>query len=97
MGGGGGGGGVLRDENLRVLGQVFWVKLKGPPMSCHDTWRFMGTSNPSYTSTYNLLRGLRGLLSRLRIRVISSQNLQVSQFFMVHIREVRSRHGLCHP
>ena len=25
------------------------------------TWRFMGTYNPNYKSTYNLLRGLRRL------------------------------------
>ena len=31
------------------------------------TWRFMGTYNPHYKSTYNLLRGLRGLISAVLI------------------------------
>ena len=39
----------------------------------------MGTYNHSYKSTYNLLTGLRGLVSRVGIRVISTMNLQVEQ------------------
>ena len=37
----------------------------------------MGTYNHSYKSTYNLLRELRGLISTVSIRVISTLNLQV--------------------
>ena len=37
----------------------------------------MGTYNHSYKSTYNLLRGLRGLISTVISRVISTMNLQV--------------------
>ena len=37
----------------------------------------MGTYNHSYKSTYNLLRGLKGLISRVIIKVISTMNLQV--------------------
>ena len=37
----------------------------------------MGTCNRRYKSTYNLLRGLRGLISAVVIRVIGSLNLQV--------------------
>ena len=33
--------------------------------------RFMGTYNHSYKSTYNLLRGLRGLIRTVIVRVIS--------------------------
>ena len=39
----------------------------------------MGTYNHSYKSTYNLLRGLRGLISTVITRVISTLNLQVGQ------------------
>ena len=35
-------------------------------------WRFMGTSNPNYKSTYNLLRGLRRFISTVIVRVISA-------------------------
>ena len=37
----------------------------------------MGTYNHSYKSTSNLLRGLRGLISTVISRVISTRNLQV--------------------
>ena len=37
----------------------------------------MGTYNHSYKSTYNLLRGLAGLISTVIISVISTLNLQV--------------------
>ena len=37
----------------------------------------MGTYNHRYKSTYNLLRGLRGRISAVISRVISSMNLQV--------------------
>ena len=37
----------------------------------------MGTYNHSYKSTYNLLRGLRGLISTAISRVVSTMNLQV--------------------
>ena len=43
------------------------------------TWRFMGTYSHSYKSTCNLLRGLRGLISAVRIRVISTLNLHVRE------------------
>ena len=34
------------------------------------TWRFMGTYNHNHKYTYNLLRGLRGLISAVIIGVI---------------------------
>ena len=37
----------------------------------------MGTFYPSYESTYNLLRGLRGLISAVIIGVTSTLSLQV--------------------
>ena len=37
----------------------------------------MGTASHSYKSTYDLLRGLRGLISTVIIRVISAMNPQV--------------------
>ena len=37
----------------------------------------MGTYNPSYKSTYNLLRGLRGLISTVINGVRGTLNLQV--------------------
>ena len=40
----------------------------------------MGTSNPNHKSTYNLLRGLRGLISI--IGVLSTLNLQVQRMPM---------------
>ena len=36
-------------------------------------WRFMGTSNPNDKSTYNLLRGLRGLIGTDWISTLSLQ------------------------
>ena len=36
------------------------------------TWRFTGTDDPGYTYTYNLLRGLRGLLGTAIVGVISA-------------------------
>ena len=36
----------------------------------------MGISNPNYKSTYNLLRGLRGLISAAITGFISTLNLQ---------------------
>ena len=39
----------------------------------------MGTYNPHDKSTYNLLRGLRGLMGTGIIGVISTLNLQVSE------------------
>ena len=38
----------------------------------------MGTYNHSYESTYNLLRGLRGLISTVIVRVISTLKVFVS-------------------
>ena len=35
----------------------------------------MGTYNHNYKSTYNLLRGLRGLISTVTIGVLSTLNL----------------------
>ena len=48
-----------------------------PAFGPESTWRFMGTYSHSDKSTYNLVRGLRGLLSTAIIRVISTLNLQV--------------------
>ena len=39
----------------------------------------MGIYNQSYKSTYNLLRGFRGLISTVISGVISTMNLQVSE------------------
>ena len=39
----------------------------------------MGTYNTSCKSTYNLLRGLRGLISTVILGVTSTLNLQVGQ------------------
>ena len=36
-----------------------------------STWRFMGSYHHRYASTYNLPRGLRGLISRVISRAIS--------------------------
>ena len=44
----------------------------------NPTWRFMGTYNARYKSTYHLLRGLRGLISTVMIGVTSTLNLQAS-------------------
>ena len=40
----------------------------------------MGTYNHNYQSTYNLLRGLRGLISAVIMGLISTLNLQVEKF-----------------
>ena len=44
------------------------------------TWRYMGTYNPNYKSTEELLGGLRGLLGRISsdiVGAVSSLNLPV--------------------
>ena len=38
----------------------------------------MDTSNPNYESTYDLLRGVRGLIRAVMNRVIGALNLQVN-------------------
>ena len=45
--------------------------------SSASSWRFMGTYNSNNKCTYNLLRGLRGLMTTCTLGVISTLNLQV--------------------
>ena len=47
------------------------------------TWTFMGTF--IYVSTYNLLRGLRGLISTVILGVLSTLKFQVGQVCEVSV------------
>ena len=57
----------------------------------------MGTDNPNYKSTYNLLRGLRELISIVITGVISTLNLQVGEGYHTLLVDVwvfgRSMYG----
>ena len=58
--------------NLPHLKPKTHAKPNPKPSTLNPTWRFMGTDNHSYKSTYYVLRGLRGLISRVIIRVLCS-------------------------